>query len=143
MLCCVFLQDGATAFYHAATRGLYDVVKALIHRGVEIDSAVTNDPVSTKQWLHTFITIALVEGDPHIVYLETLVVEAPVCVCEGRGLCVRRLRINQSIGSRSSYVCFHLFSWAEHPCYLPVPVGMWMLSAFFLNMEQTQTELTK
>lgn len=81
-MCCVvfFLQDGATAFYHAATRGLYDVVKALIHKGVEIDSAVTNDAVSTKQWIHTYIAITRVGGEPHIVYLKKLVVEAPVCV---------------------------------------------------------------
>ena len=40
------LQDGATAFYHAARHGMHDVVKALIHKGVDIDRAVTNDGVS-------------------------------------------------------------------------------------------------
>lgn len=87
-----------------------------------------------------YIAITLVGGEPHIVYFEKLVVEAPVCV-QGEGIVCYTLAY-QSIDSRSSHICFHLFSWAEHPCYLPVPVGMWTLLAFFLNMEQTQTELT-
>ena len=43
--------------YHAATRGLHDVVKALIHKGVDVDCAVKNDAVSliaiTSMHVHT------------------------------------------------------------------------------------------